>query len=385
MIDIAYINISILPIILLLTIYFNRNKANITFSTERIYYRIIIAVIVTMGLELMSLFFEKKTFAFALQLNWLFNYLYYVATTIVAFFWLLFTCSKMNNNEKPLKKRYKYLIVIPNICILIFITLNFFTHWVYSIDSANVTHDGPFYFISYLYAIGCYICSIIVAFIKYRKFNSKEQRKEVLIVFIGGMFPFLATIFEMSFSDFYIMWPVVTVIILAIFLNIQSSQIMQDTLTKVYRRYYFDKYFNERVNNKNQKDKWCLIILDINDLKKINDVYGHIVGDRAIVGVAETLKKELVSHKAFIARYGGDEFTAIFSYKRDNDIDDLIEKLHTEISKIKLDCPEKVSISIGYAKYSPKYYCDRIAMLEEADQHMYKQKHKNKNEKEVKI
>lgn len=86
---------------------------------------------------------------------------------------------------------------------------------------------------------------------------------------------------------------------------------MFDKLTNIYNRTYFeDVFYDFQGKSFSHNKKFTLVIMDLNYLKKINDTYGHILGDNALKTFADGVKKHLNATDVF-ARYGGDEFIAL--------------------------------------------------------------------------
>lgn len=86
---------------------------------------------------------------------------------------------------------------------------------------------------------------------------------------------------------------------------------MYDKLTGIYNRTYFEEIFNDFQNRAfTQSKKFSLVIVDLNYLKKINDTYGHVVGDSALRTFTEEVRKHLSATDIF-ARFGGDEFIVL--------------------------------------------------------------------------
>lgn len=79
-----------------------------------------------------------------------------------------------------------------------------------------------------------------------------------------------------------------------------------DSLTNIYNRYGFDE-FAEKMIQKNPKTHFVAVLLDIDDFKFINDIYGHNYGDRALKNLADSMKNFFPSD-ALLGRNGGDEF-----------------------------------------------------------------------------
>lgn len=104
-----------------------------------------------------------------------------------------------------------------------------------------------------------------------------------------------------------------------------------DELTKTYNRAYFMEHFNHILNNAlRYHQTFSLGIFDINDLKKINDTHGHIAGDRLLQKFADVTIKNIRKTDIF-ARWGGDEFMAIFYQIGDDDINDKIAHIRTSL------------------------------------------------------
>lgn len=80
----------------------------------------------------------------------------------------------------------------------------------------------------------------------------------------------------------------------------------KDGLTKLYNRYGFDE-MAEKMISKNPKEHCVAVLLDVDDFKLINDMYGHAYGDKALISLSENMQKFFPS-SALLGRNGGDEF-----------------------------------------------------------------------------
>lgn len=100
-----------------------------------------------------------------------------------------------------------------------------------------------------------------------------------------------------------------TFIILFVYLHLQNQLISTDSLTMLNNRNRLYHYLHQMRDAK----KSFIIMVDIDHFKQINDTYGHVEGDRALVLVSQALKKacERVRLSIFLCRYGGDEFLLI--------------------------------------------------------------------------
>ena len=166
---------------------------------------------------------------------------------------------------------------------------------------------------------------------------------------------------------------------------------LYDQLTGLKNRRYFDRYIKEgiekqRLNIIKQDYSIAIIIIDIDFFKKINDRFGHDVGDlvltRASAIWTETLQQLKLKHD-FI-RWGGEEFLITLDTKSDNNIKYICESLRiaTENMDIKTQeqCPIKVTCSLGYSimhLQSPEFSMEKL--IKYADLALYQSKGNGRN------
>jgi len=146
-----------------------------------------------------------------------------------------------------------------------------------------------------------------------------------------------------------------------------------DMLTKVYNRRFILNTFPSLTK---QCERIFVIIVDCDDFKKINDSYGHEMGDQVLITVAKALKKH-VGELQYVARWGGDEFVILGKLNNDDQMERYIESIQEELrqSVKKLSIP--LSVSIGYAIY-PTDADTLCSLMKIADENMYGLKANNK-------
>ncbi len=160
----------------------------------------------------------------------------------------------------------------------------------------------------------------------------------------------------------------------------QQARSLQDALTKLNNRAAFDEYFSrEIVRFHNKKSKLAIVVMDLDDFKRINDTYGHTAGDKTLQVISSTLKKH-ISNDAFIARYGGEEFVLIFSEINQKDLITKLNRLRLQIAKLPFKFKNnKVTITMSMGA-SHVQQNDNVHMaFERSDGALYQAKEKGKN------
>ena len=154
-----------------------------------------------------------------------------------------------------------------------------------------------------------------------------------------------------------------------------------DSLTNVFNRSHFDELFKTTLKEhfKNNNKIFTLALFDMDNLKITNDTYGHDVGDRLIKTFAEKLKT--LGGGDIIARYGGDEFVAIYLGKSleqtENMLKLLISTLEEEVISLNND-KIKLEFSYGLAQY-PSDGVNQKSLVTVADLRMYSNKKEKKS------
>ncbi len=144
-----------------------------------------------------------------------------------------------------------------------------------------------------------------------------------------------------------------------------------DELTGIANRSHYEKHMGE-LSEKN--DDFCVISIDLNGLKTINDNLGHLIGDKYLLEFGNVLK-ETFGEDGFIARIGGDEFVAILSGGKQKDVDAYFNKINASLQQLNLkDSSMYRSAAMGYAYRHEVEDADWNAVYLLADERMYKNK-----------
>jgi len=153
-----------------------------------------------------------------------------------------------------------------------------------------------------------------------------------------------------------------------------------DGLTQLANRAYFDEKMSEMIRLfQRYNESFCLMMIDVDNFKDINDAYGHPGGDRILKGVTYKIREALRSSD-FLARYGGDEFAVILIKTDAKSATDVAWKLCTTMRESRFlldDRPVNVTLSIGVAEISAND--TEEALLKRADKALYRVKAHGRN------
>lgn len=150
----------------------------------------------------------------------------------------------------------------------------------------------------------------------------------------------------------------------------------RDFLTGLYnRRYFYDDMTEYYYSAKIQHEDFCIAMIDIDNFKKINDSFGHDIGDKVIIHLAEILMHN-TSESDLVSRFGGEEFCIVLKNIEPKVALKRLETLRTKVQKAVISSNITFTISIG-ATFMQQDNIDE--MIKTADMLLYKAKQSGKN------
>ena len=170
----------------------------------------------------------------------------------------------------------------------------------------------------------------------------------------------------------------------SLFLIEETKQLaLTDGLTGLYNRRHATKRLEEEIARARRNNKGlCVAMCDVDHFKAINDEFGHSSGDRVLQQIANSLT-EYVRRNDIVARWGGEEFLVIFSEIKLTAARIVAERLRGRLANTAQveGGPESISVSIGLSMLGPDVTAD--ALIEQADQALYRAKARGRNRVEV--
>ena len=221
-----------------------------------------------------------------------------------------------------------------------------------------------------------------------QKFSSETKAKSFILVplsykhsHFGSLVVFStreeATENELNFLTLFAKQIELAITIADLFQAVKE-QAITDGMTGLYNRRYFEEFIKkEATRSARQNQKFTVIGIDLDHLKKINDIYGHNYGDIAIKAIAEVLKRNGRSIDV-AARIGGEEFNVIMPGVDSAGGLVVAERIRKSIEAVPLEKIGHITASLGVATYM-EHSGDIDELLELVDHAMYESKRNGRN------
>ena len=190
--------------------------------------------------------------------------------------------------------------------------------------TASFVRGGPLNFLSHV--ISAFLLGM-VAYVSLAKFNGKHRRDGIILII--SVFIILATVVaEMVFDRSDLLNIVCDICGLIIYIYIISVNSSKDPLTDLYdrRAYYEDVARYKGIIN-------GVIQIDMNELKYVNDNFGHNEGDNALYTLAKIFQESIDLSSMCVYRISGDEFVILMFKGKEEEIDSTVERMREKISK----------------------------------------------------
>lgn len=276
---------------------------------EQIFSVMMVFALIAMTGETLSFLIDGRKFHGCYFLQYLSNTVCLGLVVIEGFLWCLFVDYRIYCNKKRLK--YKAAILsLPMLPILVLLIVGLFGKGlIFTVGRDNCYHRGSLSILTY-----------IVLFIYFAESisNAQNAQKKGVTPFFFPIYCFVVPCIVGSLVQGFCYgistgWLSTAVATVFVYLELQTANYYMDGLSGLFNRQYMNYYLEQ----KSQRGiRIHGIVLDINDFKSINDVYGHTVGDRAIGAMGKIISRS-VFQNAVAMRVGGDEFVVFLSNSSD--------------------------------------------------------------------
>lgn len=304
--------------------------------------------------------------------------IYYQIQSILPLFFMMYLVDASGQKVEGFWRPILYIPVLFTVAVLV---KNFGSGFAFYV-AENSVWRGEGYLLVILAPL-IYITNslLLCLYFFFRARNrDKEQKKIAVHMLICVVISFMGAA-SCAFISFISPWHVFVAALVYLYMQLHSYQesnldilAYTDSLTglKNYAAYSHIKgKMNEKIHGEDETS-FAVVVMDVNDLKKVNDAYGHKVGDTLLIS-ASRLMCVTFQHSP-VCRIGGDEFVAILEnsdYERREELMILFEENMRKTTFLAEDQPLPVSVAVGYAEYSKEKHTEFEDVFQQADAAMY--------------
>ncbi len=303
--------------------------------------------------------------------NWGAHIIFYMAA-------ILFACSFFSYTAQLCvsQKVFKGMRIVAVAAPFVYLAALPFLPIDYLTGSGTNYSFGPAVFAGYGIAMSYFLASAVLVAVRFRKLE--VHVKLALLPMMAVLI--LAEVLQIIVPELLFTGGAVTIITIGFFFSLENPayvfrrKLIIDALTGVESRHSYDEDIDEIERRYARDPSFAVSIAfcDINDLRNVNNTYGHLEGDAYISAVAQILMRELRS-AVKIYRMGGDEFLAIFENKPEMTVREEIAAVHEACRLESGKHSYPVGVSVGFASLGDAYKTVTEA-LKAADYLMYENK-----------
>ena len=334
-----------------------------------------------MFFDLIQVVFDGTSYKFSYLIGVISTLGYYLVHSFISYIFTLYADYELYPDNKRFKKRV-VIYAIPAVLVLVTCILSLWTGWYFSIDEANSYVRGKWFYIptavSFAYIL--YVLHLLAVYKKQTLLETSAQRDLYTRLLVFPIVPCICAILQILLPGSAWVFPGSTIAILINYIAVQNGYMARDYLTGLYNRSQLENFMNYELKNMKKGNYFFLILLDLDKFKQINDTYGHIVGDEALIHAAKLLRGSCKRKTDYVARLGGDEFVIIGQCENKETVDMIIQRMHNVADKFNATSkkPYKLFFSAGYVIYDGSTDATLDTLLSEADRRMYDVKNAKK-------
>ncbi len=374
--EFLYLQVNIVGMMIIYIILTNQQSIDDGTGRQKVFIYLIYSVFIIQFLDSVMWLIDGKQFLYAKAINWAASSFYYFFNCFVGFVWFVYV-SLLFHDKKIRNKKLWGMIGIPLIMNTVLIILNIRYNIFFHIDENNVYSRGPYFFVSFLTGLPYFLVAFYYCLRVYQRAESILEKNDCATIMKTYFLPMVGIVFQYFFYGLTLIWACVVLSLLIIFINFQNKRISTDPLTQLNNRYQFDIYLQNIRHGMTKGKLYSILIIDVDKFKEVNDTFGHVFGDKILIGVASILRRACEETDAIIGRYGGDEF---YVFCKTAVKEEIIGRIHRAVAEFnaKDSVGVGLSLSIGSSDFETDEFGQIGNFVELADRAMYKNKGEKK-------
>lgn len=300
---------------------------------------------------------------------------YFFATTLLCFFWFLYF--EHLQGSPFVRNRMRVFVSSALVWVMAaLLVVNVSTGVLFYVDEAGDYHRGVIFGVQYLLSYLYVFVTCTRAAIGVLRTRDAERRGKLLPLALFPLVPAAAGMLQYRRPELPLAGAALAYETLALYLDWTEEMISVDPLTHLNNRKQLTYSFEQWRRGGEADTPLYLMIVDADRFKAINDTYGHIEGDAALLRIAEALRMACREYprRTNIARYGGDEFVVLAWADDIARIDALgkrVEEIVGELNRA-AGAPYQLGVSVGAARADGHKTLREL--IEAADRRLYEEK-----------
>lgn len=251
------------------------------------------------------------------------------------------------------------------------ILVNLRTGWLFAVTEQGLRSRGPAH-AAFALASACVLVAIAVwAATRFGRFPSRS-----VVPLIAYPLPALAGgIVQFAVPEAGLLWPASALTVMAIYMSLQNKKIATDYLTGACTRRRLDEVLDRKLRAFRAGSGLSGFLADLDDFKRINDEFGHAVGDEALAEAAAVLASS-VRDRDLVCRWAGDEFVVVMDMCDPAELARVVDRVRERMARANAARrrPYRLEFSIGSGIFDPEVDADAEAFIARLDAAMYREK-----------
>ena len=274
----------------------------------------------------------------------------------------------------------KQLYIIGYVLIGLYIVSLPFLNIDYKYSLGTYSSTGPAAYVGYGLAFSFFIFALVLLFTHLDRIPTSVRNALVPMMLVL----MVTEILQILRRDFLFTGGAATIVTVGFFFALENpvevfkKKAMTDALTGVLSRSCYEEDIDilDRGFKARPSDEYIFVFCDINDLRNVNNHFGHGEGDNYITLIASAISECMVQSSA-VYRIGGDEFLIFYYQVSAQEVEKEIKNLHKACEKASEELNYTAGVSVGFAQSSPSYSSLKD-LVKTADYTMYENKRRKK-------
>lgn len=251
--------------------------------------------------------------------------------------------------------------------------LSYWNGWLFFVDASNRYTRGPFFGVT-TFVTFAYFCIVVYGYAKgLKSYELPEKGFFISIILL----PLLGVLLQIVHPEILALWSSIALSLLLFYIFSLEQSFSYDSLTGLRNRTTFIRDLSKA--EKEHIKHSCFFVFDLNNLKKVNDLYGHAAGDDLINSTAKVLYA-CFNKKGYCYRVGGDEFCVMCKNLGKEKLAEVLSSFEVLLAQENTRRNIPLEVAYGYACNDGKDATTLFQSYSEADTAMYRHKAKYKQQ-----